>query len=77
MIAPSLRSTELIREGRARAATARPSEDSTRDIEDKYVAMVNSAASSTLTASLLNATDVEEKATRLNRQTVRKGCNHP
>ena len=44
----SLRSAELIREGRARAAMARPAEDSVRVIKDESVAIFDCGASSTL-----------------------------
>ena len=62
------RSTELLKEGRARAAMARPvSEDDSVKvssvIKDKSVAIVDLRASSTLTYSLINATDIEEKVT--------------
>ena len=64
----SKRSTELLKEGRARAAMARPvSEDESVKvssvIKDKSVAIVDLRASSTLTYSLINATDIEEKVT--------------
>ena len=59
----SRRSTELLREGRARAAMARPvsEDDSVKVIKDKSVAIVDCGASSTLTGSLINASDIEEK----------------
>ena len=40
---------------------AHPSKGSVRIINDKSVAIVDCGASSTLTATLFNATDVEEK----------------
>ena len=50
---------------RARAAMASPvSEDeSVKIIKDKSVAIVDCGASSTLTCSLIDATDIEEKVT--------------
>ena len=61
----SQRSTRALKEARARAAMARPvSEDeSVKVIKDKSVAIVDCGASSTLTGSLINATDIEEKVT--------------
>ena len=61
----SQRSTRALKEARARAAMARPvSEDeSVKVIKDKSVPIVDCGASSTLTGSLINATDIEEKVT--------------
>ena len=59
----SRRSTELVRAARARVAVARAGEELTRIIKDRSVAIVDCGATDTLTSSLINATDVEEKLT--------------
>ena len=61
----SKRSSELFKEVRARAAMARPVSEgeSVKVIKDKSVAIVDCRATSTLTCSLINATDIEKKVT--------------
>jgi hypothetical protein len=61
---PSWRTTKLLRDGRARARKARPAseDDAIKVIKGKSVAIVNCGAS-TLTGSLINASNIEEKVT--------------
>ncbi len=57
------RSTWLLREGRARAAMARPVDEAVKVIKVKSVAIGDCGASSTPTGSHINARDIEEKVT--------------
>ncbi len=45
------------------AATARPSDQATKAIKEKYVAVMNCGASQTITGSLINCKEVMEKVT--------------
>ncbi len=59
--------TGLLREGRARAAMARPvsEDDAIKVIKDKPAANADCGASSTLTGSLVHASDIEEKVGKI------------